>query len=98
MARQIPNFLARIDPYNNWSLLSIEYDIVVFMDPIEEKRLREKLTELRQEHRDLDDAIERIQENPPINMIQLQRMKKRKLRLKDMIARIEGLLLPDIIA
>jgi len=59
---------------------------------------RIKLEALRLEHRDLDDAISRITENPPYDQIKLQRLKKRKLVLKDQIAVLEDTLLPDIIA
>ena len=64
----------------------------------EEKELREKLAALRQEHRDLDSAILAMEESPVRDQLQLTRMKKRKLQLKDLIARIETVLLPDIIA
>ena len=60
--------------------------------------LRRKLEELRQEHRDLDDAIVSLQQTAPFNQLQLQRLKKRKLLLKDQITQIESKLLPDIIA
>ncbi|HYM31721.1 MAG TPA: DUF465 domain-containing protein [Candidatus Cybelea sp.] len=60
--------------------------------------LRQRLGELRMEHRDLDDAIEALNAAGTHNHIQVQRLKKRKLLLKDHIARIENLLLPDIIA
>jgi len=60
--------------------------------------LRRKLEELRQEHRDLDAAISSLQETAPFNQLQLQRLKKRKLMLKDQITQIESKLLPDIIA
>jgi len=60
--------------------------------------LRRKLEELRQEHRDLDDVIARMQEAAPFNQLQLQRLKKRKLALKDQMTKIESKLLPDIIA
>ncbi|MEK7244957.1 MAG: DUF465 domain-containing protein, partial [Pseudomonadota bacterium] len=50
------------------------------------------------EHRDLDDVIRRLTESDSHNRLQLQRLKKRKLLLKDQIATIENLLLPDIIA
>ena len=60
--------------------------------------LRQKLDELRGEHRDLDDVIERLSEAPVIDHLQLQRLKKRKLRIKDEIARLESLVVPDIIA
>jgi hypothetical protein len=60
--------------------------------------LRRKLEELRSEHRDLDDVIARLQEAAPFNQLQLQRLKKRKLMLKDQITQLESKLLPDIIA
>ena len=60
--------------------------------------LRRKLEELRLEHRDLDDVISRLSESAPMSQVQLQRLKKRKLMLKDQIALLESKLLPDIIA
>ena len=60
--------------------------------------LKRQLEQLKTEHRDLDDIIVRITKNPPYNQIQIQRFKKRKLALKDQIARLESRLLPDIIA
>lgn len=68
------------------------------MDDAEIERLQQRLTELKTEHRDLDDIITHITENPPFDQIQVKRLKKRKLILKDQIARIESELLPDIIA
>ena len=60
--------------------------------------LRRRLEELRSEHRDLDDVIGRMSETVPFNQLQLQRLKKRKLALKDQITQLESKLLPDIIA
>lgn len=60
--------------------------------------LRRRLEELRLEHRDLDDIIARLSESAAINQLQLQRLKKRKLMLKDQITKLESQLLPDIIA
>lgn len=60
--------------------------------------LHEKLETLRSEHRDLDVVIERLTNTVPIDLFQLQRLKKRKLVLKDMINKLESQLLPDIIA
>jgi hypothetical protein len=60
--------------------------------------LRRRLEELRSEHRDLDDVIARMSETAPFNQLQLQRLKKRKLALKDQITQLESKLLPDIIA
>ena len=60
--------------------------------------LRVKLEELRSEHRDLDEVIQRLAETSPFNQLQIQRLKKRKLGLKDQITKLESKLLPDIIA
>ena len=57
-----------------------------------------KLAALKTEHRDLDDVIARLAERAPFDQLQLQRLKKRKLLLKDQISKIESELLPDIIA
>jgi len=57
-----------------------------------------RLLQLRQEHRDLDSAIEALRESPASDQLQLARLKKRKLRLKDEIALLEDQLIPDIIA
>jgi hypothetical protein len=64
----------------------------------DEEELIEKLAELKSEHKDLDEIIDRMMENQPVDFLQLQRMKKRKLILKDMIQKLESNLLPDIIA
>lgn len=58
--------------------------------------LRRELFDARLEHRDLDNAIERMSEGPFIDEIQLRRMKKRKLALKDTIKRLEDQLIPDL--
>ncbi|HSC18443.1 MAG TPA: DUF465 domain-containing protein [Rhizomicrobium sp.] len=68
------------------------------MTDSEEQALRAKLAELMQEHRDLDSAIAAMTEQGVKDQLQLTRLKKRKLQLKDQIARIEDALLPDIIA
>ena len=60
--------------------------------------LKAKLATLKTEHRDLDDVIARLAERAPFDQLQLQRLKKRKLLLKDQISKIESELLPDIIA
>ena len=60
--------------------------------------LRLKLEQLKTEHRDLDDVILRVAEDAAINQLQVKRLKKRKLVLKDQIAKLESRLLPDIIA
>ena len=67
-------------------------------DGDEIERLRQRLAELKSEHRDLDDVIAQISDTAPFDQIQIKRLKKRKLMLKDQIAKIESNLLPDIIA
>ena len=57
-----------------------------------------RLVRLRQEHRDLDAAIEALRISPATDQLQLARLKKRKLRLNDEIALIEDQMIPDIIA
>ncbi len=57
-----------------------------------------RLTMLRVEHRDLDMAIAALLDTPRGDQLQLARLKKRKLRLRDEIAMLEGQLIPDIIA
>jgi hypothetical protein len=68
------------------------------MTPEEESDLRAQLSRLQQEHRDLDAAIAALQESPGADIIQVQRLKKRKLQLRDKITFIEDQLTPDIIA
>lgn len=64
----------------------------------DEEELREKLAVLKREHKDLDDIINKLSNTQPVDFLQLQRLKKRKLMLKDMINKIQSDLLPDIIA
>jgi len=64
----------------------------------EDHLLRAQLAALMQEHRDLDTAIAAMFDSGVRDQLQLSRLKKRKLQLKDQIARIEDALLPDIIA
>lgn len=63
-----------------------------------EEVLRAELNALRQQHRDLDDAIAALQDKAAADMLQIRRLKKQKLSLKDRVARIEDQLTPDIIA
>ena len=65
---------------------------------VSDSAIRNELARLRQEHRDLDSAIEALQAQPRPDTLQLQRLKKRKLVLKDRISALEDKLLPDIIA
>jgi hypothetical protein len=64
----------------------------------EERELRAELERLKQEHRDLDSAIEALLAAAGYDRLQVQRLKKRKLQLRDRITRIEDQLFPDIIA
>jgi hypothetical protein len=64
----------------------------------EERELRAELERLKQEHRDLDSAIDALMAVVGYDRLQVQRLKKRKLQLRDRITRIEDQLFPDIIA
>jgi hypothetical protein len=64
----------------------------------EERELRQQLAQLHQEHRDLDAAIAALQDSPGRDLLQVQRLKKRKLYLRDRITFIEDQITPDIIA
>ncbi len=69
------------------------------MDGTSDKEtLERQLEELKSEHRDMDDVIARIAAEVPFDQLQIQRLKKRKLQLRDQMAKVESLLLPDIIA
>lgn len=68
------------------------------LPPVDEKELQARLEALTQEHRDLDTAIDALRTLPGHDQIQLARLKKRKLKLKDEIRQLHDLLLPDIIA
>jgi len=63
-----------------------------------EAEMRKKLSMLRIEHRDLDAAIEALRDSGSTDQLQIARLKKRKLALKDLIGLIEDTLIPDIIA
>lgn len=69
------------------------------MSELDKERIREKIQDLRTEHRDLDEAILRLTTGGNVpDMLALQRMKKRKLVIKDMLIKLESMLLDDIIA
>ena len=63
---------------------------------VDTESVRQRLTELRLEHRDLDQVIARLSEEVSVDQLQLRRLKKRKLLLKDMIAKLESELIPDL--
>ena len=85
-------------------LVAIDGDAAARSDELEppeganDEALRIRLTQLEQEHRDLDVAIESLEERMPYDRLTIQRLKKKKLILKDEITRIHDILLPDIIA
>jgi hypothetical protein len=64
-------------------------------DPAELSRIARRVSELRLEHRDLDLAIARLQADAEADELAVKRLKKRKLQLKDCIARLESALIPD---
>jgi hypothetical protein len=69
-------------------------------DPSEDTdiAIERRLADLREEHKDLDDSIQALEERYQPDMLQIARLKKKKLALKDEIGRLEDLLTPDIIA
>lgn len=75
-----------------------DYNKDKIMDDLEVAALRHRMEELRTEHRDLDDVIERISETVPFDQLQVQRLKKRKLAIKDELITLENQMIPDIIA
>jgi hypothetical protein len=70
-----------------WGVLAITMD---------EEQIKRRIVELQTEHRDLDDAIERLSQQPGVDELRLRRLKKRKLMLRDNIARLQMELVPDI--
>ena len=68
------------------------------MDSEERLQLQENLARLKQEHRDLDGAIDALEKSGQGDPLQLKRLKKKKLTLKVEMSRVEDQLLPDIIA
>lgn len=65
---------------------------------VDQDTLEQQRAALREEHRKLDEAIQQIAANRPHDPMELQRLKKRKLHIKDEITRLDSALLPDIIA
>ena len=65
---------------------------------MEERLISKRIELLRVEHRDLDAAIAALLDHNIIDQLQIARLKKRKLRLRDEIALLEDILVPDIIA
>lgn len=67
-------------------------------DSVDEAQMRVRLDGMRVEHRDLDDAIAALILSPVPDQLQIARLKRRKLKLRDEIAACEDMLIPDIIA
>ena len=65
---------------------------------VDQQTIIKKLRQLESEHRDLDDVIERLADDKPFDQLKLQRLKKRKLILKDEMTLLRSRVLPDIIA
>ena len=68
------------------------------MQDTQANHIRKKLEDLLSEHRDLDDIIDSMVKGQEFDQLQLQRLKKRKLGLKDEIIKLKALIVPDIIA
>jgi hypothetical protein len=66
------------------------------LSDVEAELLRQRIETLRLEHRDLDDVINRLAQDPHVDQLQIKRLKKRKLLLKDLIQRLESDLIPDL--
>jgi hypothetical protein len=68
------------------------------LDPQAEAETRSRIAALREEHQDLDDAVRALEALPRPDQLQIARLKKKKLTLRDQIAKLEDRLTPDIIA
>ena len=82
------------NPFTTSSCFQLTYT----MTDDDERELENELARLQQEHRDLDAAIDALHQSPAPDLLRLQRLKKRKLQLRDRIAFIEDQITPDIIA
>jgi len=76
----------------------VGFRLTCTMTEEDERELARELARLQQEHRDLDAAIDALHQSPAPDLLRLQRLKKRKLQLRDRIAFIEDQITPDIIA
>ena len=68
------------------------------LSPDDEARIRNQIAALREEHQDLDDAVRALESTPMPDQLRIARLKKKKLTLRDQIAKLEDRLTPDIIA
>lgn len=69
---------------------------ILVPDDEEQKNIRNKIEQLQLEHRDLDDIITRLADQPSMDQLQMRRLKNRKLLIKDIIRKLESQLIPDI--
>jgi hypothetical protein len=83
---------------NNPFTTASRFQLTYTMTDDDERELENELARLQQEHRDLDAAIDALHQSPAPDLLRLQRLKKRKLQLRDRIAFIEDQITPDIIA
>jgi hypothetical protein len=84
--------------FRNPFAISSRFQLTYTMTNEDERELETELARLQQEHRDLDAAIDALHQSPAPDLLRLQRLKKRKLQLRDRIAFIEDQITPDIIA
>ena len=75
---------------------SLQMETMMDLTDEEAELIRGKVETLKVEHRDLDDIIERLSRDPNLDELQIRRLKRRKLLLKDQIALLESQLVPDI--
>lgn len=66
------------------------------MSTVELKSIQRRIYELQVEHRDLDEIVARLGDTPNVDQLLIKRLKKRKLQLKDQIARLKSALIPDL--
>lgn len=66
------------------------------MDYGDQEKIKAQIEELAMEHRDLDDAVKALEESPSVDHLKLRRLKKRKLYLRDCLARLRSELIPDL--
>ena len=86
------------DGFRNLSQSHRVFQLTYIMTSEDERELETELARLQQEHRDLDAAIDALHQSPAPDLLRLQRLKKRKLQLRNRIAFIEDQITPDIIA
>ena len=94
---QLAEKAGRVDISTTFAISS-RFQLSCIMTNEDERALQAELARLQQEHRDLDAAIDALHQSPAPDLLRLQRLKKRKLLLRDRIAFIEDQITPDIIA